>query len=41
MSAKEPKPIPPHIARLFVGPDGKQLAKTLVKGPSAPPPLKR
>ncbi len=41
MSAKEPTPMPPHVARLFIGPDGKPLAKPLVKGPSAPPPLKR
>ena len=41
MSAKEPTPMPPGVRRLFYGPDGKLLAKPLVKGPSAPPPLKR
>lgn len=41
MSAKAPNAMPPHVARLFVGPDGKPLAKPLVKGPSAPPPPKR
>ncbi len=41
MTARAPQPMPPHIARLFYGPDGKQLEKPLIKGPKAPPPLKR
>ena len=39
-TARAPQPMPKHLERLFVGPDGKMLEVPLIKGPSAPPPLK-
>jgi len=40
MTARAPQPMPEHLERLFVGPDGKLLEKPLITGPKAPPPLK-
>lgn len=41
MTARAPQPMPKEYERLFRGADGKRLAEPLIKGPSAPPPLKR
>jgi hypothetical protein len=40
-TARAPQLMPKHLERLFIGPDGKMLEVPLIKGPSAPPPLKR
>ena len=38
MTARARQLMPPHIARLFFGPDGKRLEVPLVKTPTTPPP---